>query len=103
MVTPALTDVLEGLNIPVSTAQHVGLALVYSATAMQKGRVEDYGKDKPIGEGYQARWNGRIIHTIGDEFWEVEEELVKTRRLWWGAVNEERAGRQRVVTDARDI
>ena len=103
MVTPALTDVLEGLGISVSTAKHVGLAIVYSATAMQKKRVEDYGKDKPAEEGYEARWNGKIIHTIGDEFWEVEEGLVETRGRWWGEVNEERAGRQRVVTDQRNV
>jgi hypothetical protein len=103
MVTPPITDVFEGLGIPVSTAKHVGLALVYSATAMQKSRVEDYGKDKPVEEGYEARWNGRIIHTIGDEFWEVEEGLVEMRGQWWGEANVERAKKQRAVTDRRGL
>ena len=103
MLPPELVDNLRSMEIPVCSGRHVGLALVYSATAMQKGRVEDYGKDKPVTEEHEERWNGKIIHAIGDEFYEGEEGLIETRGRWWGEDNVKRATIQRVVTDTRDV
>ncbi|KAF2120749.1 short chain dehydrogenase reductase [Lophiotrema nucula] len=103
MLPPEVPKALVQLGLPVSTGRHVGLALVYSATATQSERVEDYGKDKPVSEDYRERWNGRIIHTIGDEFWEVEQKLVETRALWWGKGNLDLTMKQRIITDPRPI
>jgi hypothetical protein len=103
MIPTEFIGALKAQGLPVSTIRHVGLALVYSATALQNRRVEDYGKDKPVSEGFEERWNGRIIHTIGDEFWEVEEKLTDTRNLWWGQKNLELAKKQRVISDLRDV
>ncbi|KAF2790404.1 NAD(P)-binding protein [Melanomma pulvis-pyrius CBS 109.77] len=101
MVPQEITSALSSSGLPVSTGRHVGLALVYSATAMQRQRVENYGKDEPVTEQYEGRWNGRIIHTIGDTFWEVEEKLAETKGQWWGEANLAFAKKQQIVTDAR--
>lgn len=103
MVPHDVTSALLSLGLPVSTGRHVGLALVYSATATQRQRVENYGKDKPVTGQYEGRWNGRIIHTIGDKFWEVEEKLAETRGQWWGEANLAFAKKQQIVTDTRIV
>ena len=46
-------------GLPVSTAEFVGRAVVYSAVARQDRLVESYGKD-PDGQ-LASRWNGRTI------------------------------------------
>jgi len=103
MLPPQTSSALVNLGLPVSTGRHVGLALVYSATATQHTRVENYGKDKPLEQGYEGKWNGRVIHTIGNQYFEVEEELAKSRETWWGKDNLELAMQQRIITDVREI
>ncbi|KAI0179449.1 short chain dehydrogenase reductase [Hypoxylon sp. FL1284] len=92
---------LVAAGLPVSTGRHVGLAVAYSATARQARRVEDYGRDEPEKAGAEAPWNGRVVHTLGDTYTEVEEALVRTRPRWWGQRNEELARAQQRATDMR--
>lgn len=94
---------LISAQLPISTGRHVGLALVYSATATQSKRVEDYGKDEPATKDLEKKWNGRIIHTFGDSFTEVEEKLIETRGAWWGEENVKSARRQQTMTDFRKV
>ncbi|KAF2653244.1 NAD(P)-binding protein [Lophiostoma macrostomum CBS 122681] len=103
MIPTMFIEALKGLGLPIATTRHVGLALVYSATATQNRRVEDYGKDKPVPEDFEERWNGRVIHAIGEEYWEVEEKLAETRGVWWGEKNLKLTEKQRVVSDLREV
>ncbi|KAK4186491.1 hypothetical protein QBC35DRAFT_437104 [Podospora australis] len=86
-----LATPLLKLGVPVNSADAVALAMVYSATARQKRRVEAYGKEKE-GDIYQAavgmeRWNGRIIMVQGETYVEVEESLSDLRPFWMGREN----------------
>lgn len=58
---------------PVSTAEDVAKALVFSATAQESRRVGVYGKDDQSEISKPGRWNGRVILQIGDKYVEVEE------------------------------
>lgn len=86
---------------PVSSAEHVGLAVVYSATATQTNEVEGYGRDTPEMIKGLSRWNGRIILTLGDQWTELEEPLAKLRPQWLGEYNTEKTAFQQYLTDMR--
>ena len=86
---------------PVSSATHVGLALAYSATAMQKNEVEVYGRDTPEMFKAPGRWNGRTILTLGDQWTELEEPLASLRKQWFGEYNTEKTAFQQYLTDMR--
>ncbi|KXH30085.1 short chain dehydrogenase [Colletotrichum simmondsii] len=53
-------------GLPVSSAHFVGLAVVYSAVAMEAKKVQAYGKDTPEWTETSGRWNGRVILTLGE-------------------------------------
>lgn len=56
---------------------------MYSATAKQSRRVEEYGQPKNDAEkNYESRWNGRVIVTSGERYMEVEESLAEARPMW---------------------
>ncbi|KAM7183710.1 hypothetical protein V8F20_012515 [Naviculisporaceae sp. PSN 640] len=93
---------LMAAGLPVSSAEFVGRALVYSATARQKRRVEDYGKDVP-GETEGLWWNGRTILTLGDRYTELEEEYARLRPVWFGEENYDLTRRQQAATDFRQL
>lgn len=84
---------------PVSSAHFVGMALVYSATASQKDRVDDYGKDVP-GTG-AGKWNGRTILTLGDDYTELEEGMARSKGRWFGEKNVDLTRMQQAATDFR--
>ena len=86
---------------PVSSAEHVGLALVYSAVATQKCQVEGYGRDTPEEVAAEGRWNGRAILTLGDTWTELEGPLAKLRPFWFGEYQTEKTAWQQVLTDMR--
>ena len=95
---------LMAAGLPVSTAHFVGLAVVYSAVASQKERVEDYGKDGASSSGTDAgtgRWNGRTILTLGDEYTELEEGISRLKTEWFGKRNAELTRMQQAATDFR--
>ena len=86
---------------PVSSAEHVGLALVYSATASQNNQTESYGRDTHEMVNAKGRWNGRAILTLGETWTEVEEPLAKLRPQWLGRYQTEKTAWQQVLTDQR--
>lgn len=86
-------------GLPVSSAQFVAKAVVYSATARQESRVEDYGKDES-GTG-AGKWNGRCILTLGDDYTEIEGELMRLKKHWWGEKNDHLTRMQQAATDFR--
>lgn len=86
---------------PVSSAEHVGLALAYSAIATQEHQVEAYGRDSPGAVQSKGRWNGRTILTIGDTWTEVEEPLATLREQWLGKLQTEQTAWQQCLTDMR--
>ncbi|KAI0390648.1 hypothetical protein F5Y17DRAFT_49232 [Xylariaceae sp. FL0594] len=102
LLPPNLAAPIIEAALPVSTAEFVGRALVYSATAQQPWRVENYGKDSPANDG-PGRWNGRTILTIGDEYIEVEKLYAYLRPLWLGWKTMELTKRQQAATDFRTI
>ncbi|KAI0543350.1 short chain dehydrogenase reductase [Xylaria curta] len=90
---------IVAMGLPVSTAEFVGLALVYSATARQARRVEAYGKE---GEGEiwaDERWNGRVIVTLGESYTEVEGPIADLRPFWFGRENTRLTRLQQAATD----
>ncbi|KAK4983976.1 hypothetical protein LTR50_006886 [Elasticomyces elasticus] len=88
-------------GLPVSSADFVGLALVYSATAQQSRRVEAYGKEKDFENATPGRWHGRVILTLGDQYTEVEEPFSDSRSDWLGKKNLELTRLQQAATDFR--
>ncbi len=94
-----LAKPLMAVGLPVSSAHFVGLAVVYSALASQKERVEDYGKDT-AGTG-AGRWNGRTILTLGEEYTELEEAISKLKPQWFGEKNMKLTRMQQTATDFR--
>ncbi|KAK0618495.1 short chain dehydrogenase reductase [Bombardia bombarda] len=86
---------------PVSSAYHVGLAVVYSAVATQANQVEAYGRDDPETVKSPGRWNGRVILTLGDRWTELEEPIAALRPQWFGDYNTEKTAFQQVLTDMR--
>jgi hypothetical protein len=86
---------------PVSTAHHVGLAVVYSAIASQSRQVESYGCDTFDEVNRPGRWNGRVILTLGDKWTELEEPIASLRESWFGAENSRLTVFQQILTDTR--
>ena len=86
---------------PISSAEHVGLALAFSATAIQANQVEAYGRDTPDMVNAKGKWNGRTILTLGDTWTEIEEPLAKLRTQWLGSYQTEKTAWQQVLTDMR--
>lgn len=71
-------------GIGINSAESIGLALVYSAVASEKRRVEVHGREPAERLNTPGRWNGRVILALGDKFREVEEVLADTREIWFG-------------------
>ncbi|KAL2829476.1 short chain dehydrogenase reductase [Aspergillus cavernicola] len=88
-------------GLPVSSAEFVGLALVYSAVAQQNRRVEVYGKELEAEKYTSERWNGRVILTLGDGYTELEEPTADLRPFWFGRRNLEFTRLQQSATDFR--
>lgn len=88
-------------GLPVSTADHVGLALVYSATARESNRAEAYGKDTEEVVSKEGRWSGRTILTLGDTWTELEEPIARLRGEWFGGENTRFTRLQQSATDFR--
>jgi hypothetical protein len=103
MLPHELEGPIQAASLPISTARHVGLALVYSAVARQSSRVENYAGESPLKNGKEEKWNGRVIVTLGDAWTEVEEQLVQLRPKWWGEKNENLTVSQQKITDFRFI
>lgn len=89
---------IKQLDLPLSTAEHVGWAVYYAATASQTHRVDGYGNDQGSGAG---PWNGRAILTLGDTWTEVEEPLAHCKSMWWGKDNVDLTTKQQRATDPR--
>ncbi|KAM7212309.1 hypothetical protein V8F06_012308 [Rhypophila decipiens] len=99
-----LATPLMAAGLPVSSAEFVGRALVFSSTAQQKRRVEDYGKDTSgSGLGNKGAWNGRTILTLGDQYTELEEEYARLRPAWFGDENSKLTRKQQAATDFRHL
>ncbi|KAL3474769.1 short chain dehydrogenase reductase [Aspergillus californicus] len=112
-VAPSMTSTtllpknLEGQmraqGLPISDARVVARALVYSAIAKQKRRVEAYGREKEAEKWVEERWNGRIIMTLGEQYAELEEPIADLRPFWFGLENFELARLQQAATDFRHL
>ena len=96
-----LADPIIAAGLPVSSAHFVGLALVYSATAQETRQVEAYGRDKDSEMGRKARWNGRVILTLGDRYTEIEGPVASLRGQWFGEENTRMTRMQQAATDFR--
>ncbi|KAI3322260.1 short chain dehydrogenase reductase [Xylariaceae sp. AK1471] len=90
-------------GLPVSNADFVGLALVYSAVGMQDRRVQMYGKDKDAHMWNRERWNGRVILTLGKSYTELEEPTADLRPFWFGRENAALTRQQQAATDFRRV
>ncbi|KAK2030385.1 short chain dehydrogenase reductase [Colletotrichum zoysiae] len=88
-------------GLPVSSADFVGLAVVYSAVATQQQTVECYGKDDLDMAKRPSRWNGRTILTLGDTYTELEGPIAALRAEWFGAENTKLTRLQQAATDFR--
>lgn len=88
-------------GLPVSSAEFVGLAVVYSAVATQPRPVEAYGKDENKLTETLSRWNGRTILTLGEGYTELEGPLASLRPRWFGEHNTELTRLQQAATDFR--
>ena len=62
--------------------------------------MEDYGRDE-AGIGGEGKWNGRTILTLGEDYTEVEEGIVRLKKVWFGEENERLTRMQQTATDFR--
>jgi len=90
-------------RLPVSDAQHVALAVAWSATAKQDRQVEGYGKDSKEQIASQGRWNGRVIMTLGKSWTEIEGPIADHKTQWMGKYASEMTAFQQAVTDSREL
>ena len=97
---PQVAKPLIAAGLPISTAQMVGLAVVYSAVAKQQQLVEAYGKDEGIER--PGKWNGRTILTLGEGYTEMEEPIADLRPTWFGWKNTSLSRQQQSTTDFRE-
>ena len=97
----ALARPIMSAGLPVSTAQFVALAIVYSTVASESCKVQCYGKDSNEWRGESGRWNGRTILTLGDRYTELEEKLSGCQFEWFGCDNLRDTRMQQAVTDSR--
>ena len=104
-ITPLLPSHLAApiiaAGLPVSSADFVGLAVVYSAVGKQDMSVEPYGNDVD-GEDGPGRWHGRGILTLGDAYTEVEGFMADLRPIWFGRKNTRLTREQQKMTDFRE-
>lgn len=98
-----IAAMVQAAGLPISSAYHVGLAVVYSAVAQQPHAVAAYGKDDPAKTSSPGRWNGRIILTVEDRYTEIEEAHAALRPQWFGAKNSEIMAQQQKSTDMREM
>lgn len=96
-----LADPIIAAGLPVSSAEFVGLAVVYSAVATQPQIVELYGKDDIDLLKKASRWNGRTILTLGDKYTELEGPIASLRAKWFGPDNMDLTRNQQAATDFR--
>lgn len=82
MMPQKYLDLIRAACLPVSTADFVGLALVYLATA-QVYQKDDSERSRPW------RWNGNVILTLGNRYTELEGPLEKSRPGWLGPENDQ--------------
>lgn len=101
LLPPDLAAPIIADGLPVSSAEFVGRALVFSATATQRGQVEIYGKDGLECREKEGRWNGRVILTLGDRYTELEERYAEVRPMWFGERNTLLTKEQQALTDFR--
>ena len=101
LIAREFVEPIKAAGLPMSSATHVGLALVYSAVAKEKRKVEVYGKDAEESLMKEGTWNGRVILTLGDTYTELEEPIADLRGQWFGGDNLELTKRQQVMTDFR--
>ena len=95
-----LAKPLMAAGLPVSTADMVGLAVVYSAVAKQQRLVEAYGKDNGI--EHSGKWNGRTILTLGEDYTEMEEPIADLKSMWYGWKNTSLTRQQQTTADFRE-
>lgn len=81
-------DAIRAASLPVSTADFVGLALVYSATARASKPIDVHGAETGSESPPVKRWNGNVIMTLGDQYAELEGPLRDLRPLWLGQEND---------------
>lgn len=94
---------IKQMGMPLSSARHVGAALVYSAVARETRRVDVYGKEPAENLNKEGRWNGRVILTLGNTYTELEEKLADLRPEWFGEENNRLTNRQQMITDHRQF
>lgn len=90
-------------GLPVSSAETIALALVYSAIARQARRVEVHGSEPQERLQTEGRWNGRMILALGDKFRELEEILCDSREIWFGKQFAKWTRKQQAATDFRRL
>lgn len=103
LIAPKFIEPIKQMGLPVSSARHVGAALVYSAVARETRKVEVYGKEPIENIKKEGRWNGRVILTLGETYTELEEKLADLRPQWFGEQNLMLQNKQQAVTDFRQF
>ncbi|KAJ2998233.1 hypothetical protein NUW58_g386 [Xylaria curta] len=89
---------------PVSTSEHVGLAVAFSAVGMEDKQVDRYGKDpEAVKKHWPGRWNGRVILTLGDTWTEIEGPMADKRPEWLGEYQYTSTQNQQILTDNRPL
>ncbi|BAE64655.1 unnamed protein product [Aspergillus oryzae RIB40] len=102
LIPPELAKPIIAMGLPTSSADFVGLAVAYSAVALETRQVELYGKDPDTATvECKGRWNGRTILTLGDRYTELEQAISDLRPQWFGVDNATLTRMQQKATDFR--
>lgn len=103
MLPKKYIDPIRAAGLPVSSADSVGLALAYSATAHESpsDRTDVYGKEKESENAGTRRWNGKVIMVLGNIYTELEGPFAQFRPQWLGKANDGNIRAQQALTDLR--
>lgn len=94
---------IRAAGLPVCTADSVGLALAYSATAheSESNRTDVYGRKKESDNAGTRRWNGKVIMVLGESYTELEGPYAEFLPKWLGKENDRLIKAQQALTNSR--
>ena len=89
IIPDAMADAVEKVGIEVNDAESIAKAILYSVIAKEVTTIDAYEDDR-VGHQSGKPWHGRTIFVFANQYSEVEEPLLETRKQWMGEETEKK-------------